>query len=111
MFRFIEKVRLKMKMKYEDYINELQNGTYDVTFMKVNGEIRNMTCTLAKDQLPQVSESIADSILLNETVKPRKVNTEAVKVWDLDAKGWRSFRIASVTNFKKHTSESKHDEI
>lgn len=108
MFRFIEKVRLKMKMKYEDYINELQNGTYDVTFMKVNGEIRNMTCTLAKDQLPEVSESIAASILLNETVKPRKVNTEAVKVWDLDAKGWRSFRIASVTNFTKiYSTESK----
>ena len=108
MFRFIEKVRLKMKMKYEDYINELQNGTYDVTFMKVNGEIRNMTCTLAKDQLPQVSESISASILLNETVKPRKVNTEAVKVWDLDAKGWRSFRIASVTNFTKiYSTESK----
>tara|TARA_B110000240_G_C13424668_1_gene421041 strand:- start:663 stop:989 length:327 start_codon:yes stop_codon:yes gene_type:complete len=107
-FRFIEKVRLKMKMKYEDYINELQNGTYDVTFMKVNGEIRNMTCTLAKDQLPEVSESIAASILLNETVKPRKVNTEAVKVWDLDAKGWRSFRIASVTNFTKiYSTESK----
>ena len=107
MFRFIEKVRLKMKMKYEDYINELQNGTYDVTFMKVNGEIRNMTCTLAKDQLPEVSESIAASILLNETVKPRKVNTEAVKVWDLDAKGWRSFRIDSVTNFTKiYSTES-----
>ena len=92
---------------YEDYINELQNGTYDVTFMKVNGEIRNMTCTLAKDQLPEVSESIAASILLNETVKPRKVNTEAVKVWDLDAKGWRSFRIDSVTNFTKiYSTES-----
>jgi|TARA_B110000977_G_scaffold66798_1_gene90790 hypothetical protein len=89
------------KMEYQDYINELQNGTFDVTFTKVNGEIRNMTCTLAKDQLPQVSESIAASILLNETVAPRKVNTEAVKVWDLDAKGWRSFRIASVTNFTK----------
>ena len=98
MFRFIE---MENKMKYEDYMNELKNGTYDVTFTKVNGEIRNMTCTLAKDLLPEVSETITTSILLNETVKPRKVNTEAVKVWDLDAKGWRSFRIDSVTNFTK----------
>ena len=92
-------------MKYEDYINELQNGTYDVTFMKVNGEIRNMTCTLEKSMLPEVV--IKEPVTEETKEKVRKVNTEAVKVWDLDAKGWRSFRIASVTNFTKiYSTES-----
>jgi len=64
-----------------------------VTFTKKDGSERIMNCTLQEDLIPikVVSESANTS---NVTI--RTVNDDVVPVYDIDAKGWRSFRWDSV---------------
>lgn len=71
-------------------VHMLQNGVVTVKFTKVNGEEREMKCTLLPEYLP-ASASNAGKQLLTEDVTPNNVS-----VWDVDANGWRSFRVDSV---------------
>ena len=59
-----------------------------ITFTKKDGTERVMRCTLEASKLP-VQES-------TETNTNRKVSTETMAVFDLDAQGWRSFTKKSV---------------
>jgi hypothetical protein len=54
-----------------------------------------MRCTLRKEDIPSAIKSDP----LSQT-KIRELNTDVLPVWDLDAKGWRSFRIENVTKFE-----------
>lgn len=76
-----------------EMIKELQTGTKVVTFTKVNGEQRVMTCTLDANLIPDPVEIKADK-------SPKAVNEEVLPVWDVNANGWRSFRIDSVVSFE-----------
>lgn len=63
-----------------------------VTFTKVDGTVRDMYCTLNEELIP------ADKLPKNE--KTLKENTAVIRVFDLgEAKGWRSFRVDSVTGY------------
>ena len=73
-------------------IEELQSGTRVVTFTKVNGEKREMTCTLDSSLIPDPIEIKADK-------SPKAVNEEVLPVWDTTAQGWRAFRIDNVISF------------
>lgn len=77
-------------MTRDEIVAMLQNGICQVTFTKVNGELRRMPCTLKSDLLPvvPVKESRED--------KTRKVNTDNLSVWCTDQNEWRSFKIANV---------------
>jgi hypothetical protein len=69
-------------------LDALYAGPITVSFTKVNGDRRDMLCTLKKDLLPIRPEPKTD-----KTDKPaRKENPNVQSVWDLTAKGWRSFR-------------------
>lgn len=74
-------------------IESLQTGTNVVTFTKVNGDKREMTCTLDANLIP-------DPIEIKANKSPKPVNEEVLPVWDVNAKGWRSFRIDSVVSFE-----------
>jgi hypothetical protein len=65
----------------------------EITFNKVDGSTRTMYCTLMSDYLPEQNA-------IDENVRhvPRKDNDNTLAVWDMDNKGWRSFRIDSITN-------------
>lgn len=63
-----------------------------ITFTKVNGEPRVMRCTLRADQLPPAK--------ITEEVRARETNYAILNVWDLDAAGWRSFRVDNVTEIR-----------
>ena len=82
-----EEIRIKM-------VEELQTGTKVVTFTKVNGDQRVMTCTLKEDLIPSASK--ADPL---SQKKIRTINDEVIPVWDLNAEGWRSFRVDNVVSF------------
>lgn len=83
-------------MSYSEYLDELKNNVCEVTFTKVNGEKRVMTCTLKEDILPPATKEEP----LTQT-KVREINEKVVSVWDTNANGWRSFRVANVTGFKR----------
>lgn len=70
----------------------LQSNTVTVTFTKKDGTERVMNCTLNPELLPPV--------VVTEDKKERKVNDSVMAVYDVDAKGWRSFTIKSL----KHIS-------
>lgn len=69
------------------------HGIITVSFTKVNGENRNMRCTLMPEHI------VDNRVLLQEgevPKAPRPDNPDVLAVWDVDAQGWRSFRIDSV---------------
>jgi hypothetical protein len=71
------------------YHTFLKGNVARVKFKKVNGELRDMRCTLREDLLPPVIESATSK-------RQTDANDQVVAVYDLDAEGWRSFRIDSV---------------
>ena len=64
-----------------------------VDFTKLNGDKRVMTCTLREDIKPRATKD--DTMSLK---KVREVTEAVVSVWDVNAKGWRSFRYDRVNS-------------
>lgn len=83
----------------------LQKTAARIDFVKSDGTVRQMHCTLDHDQIPQstakpikspASTTVAESI---ELVKPRKPpSDETLRVYDLDKQEWRSFRFDRLQN-------------
>jgi hypothetical protein len=71
----------------KDLIEKLKEETLVVTFKKLDGDERVMTCTKSFDVIPEESRPKTD--------KEPKAGT--VTVWDINAKGWRSFKYDRVT--------------
>ena len=63
-------------------IKTLQEKTAIVTFLKLDGDERIMTCTKDLKVIPEVNHPKTD----------KKAKEGNVNVWDLNAKGWRSFK-------------------
>jgi len=71
----------------------LQTGIANVSFMKKDGTQRNLLCTLLPSELPAQTD-------LEKAFKQQKTpNPDVLAVWDLENKGWRSFRYDSVLGF------------
>ena len=70
-----------------DLKNLLEQNVLTVDFTKLNGDKRVMTCTLREDMKPAATKTDAMS-----QKKVREVSDAVVSVWDVNAKGWRSFR-------------------
>ena len=71
----------------------LLTGQCRVIFTKLNGEERNMVCTLKEGVIPKATK---DPITQK---KVRDLNEEVLAVWDVNKEGWRSFRISNVVSF------------
>lgn len=70
----------------KEYVRErLLFDILRITFDKVNGERRIMTCTLQDKYLPTT---------VSQSARPEP--KDSLAVWDLDAGGWRSFRIDKI---------------
>jgi hypothetical protein len=69
--------------------NILQHGVSEVTFTKLNGELRTMPCTLDTTLLPPQP--------LKEHHETRPYKPETLSAWCVDKSEWRSFRVANVT--------------
>jgi hypothetical protein len=80
----------------DDYKEVLKESIANVVFTKADGSERQMRCTLRPEDLPPLEASKSES-------SGKKPSTEVVAVWDLDAQGWRSFRIDSVKDFSKES--------
>lgn len=64
-----------------------RQGVITIRFTKKNGDERLMKCTLLSEYLPS-QKDIEESTI--------KDNPNTLAVWDIEAAGWRSFRIDSV---------------
>lgn len=76
-----------------DLQNLLTQNVLVVDFTKLNGDKRVMTCTLREDMKPRATKDDAMS-----QKKVREISEEVVSAWDVNAKGWRSFRYNRINN-------------
>ena len=89
-----------------DLKNLLDQNVVVVDFTKLNGDKRVMTCTLREDIKPAATKTDTMS-----QKKVREISDAVVSVWDVNAKGWRSFRydrvnsIDVVEEYKQHWYE------
>jgi len=74
-----------------ELLEKLRKETLVVTFNKLNGDERIMTCTKSFDIIPEEHKPKTDK-------EPKEGN---VTVWDINAKGWRSFRYDRVTKVEE----------
>ena len=76
----------------EQVVELLRNDVAEVNFTKTDGSDRVMSCTLLAEVL---SQRVPDTGV--STKPPKKApNPHTVAVFDLEADGWRSFRLDSV---------------
>ena len=76
-----------------EILNALRNGDVIIEFTKVNGDYRKMICTLNESVVPKATKE--DPLTQK---KVRAINEDVCVVWDVNAKGWRSFRWENVVN-------------
>ena len=70
---------------------DLRNNIFVVTFKKLDGDERKMTCTKRTDLIPK------DKLPKTET----KTHDKTVTVWDTNALDWRSFRYDRIISVEK----------
>lgn len=82
------------KIDKDNVVSSLKNGVCKIVFTKANGEDRLMHATLNELMLPE-------QIDLEEAIqkKTKKPNPNVLAVFDVEAKGWRSFRWDSLKEF------------
>jgi len=74
---------------YKHIKDMLQSGqVIHVEFTKKNGETREMNCTTNLDLIPESAHPSEDRMTY--------VKEDVVRAYDIDVKGWRSFRVDSV---------------
>ena len=76
-------------MERSDVLNMLRREVVDVEFVKKDGHVRMLTCTLKADSLPA-------QVDLEEHVQKKTPNADICAVFDTINQGWRSFRWANV---------------
>lgn len=79
----------------------LAYGHVTVVFTKKDGTERVMECTTNPSLIPVVEETVHKTNTDNPidfppTKKEKKLNEEIMSVYDLESKGWRSFRWDSI---------------
>lgn len=78
------------QLTYQQILEMLHQSDCEVTFTKVDGNLRVMPCTLRAEALPEKS--------LTEDKQVREKNLNVISVWSLDKQQWRSFRVDNVVS-------------
>lgn len=76
----------------------LHKGECQINFTKINGEQREMYCTLDPKLIPvdKMAKTASDE-------GKKSINENVLNVWSLDKNDWRSFRISNVTAAEMRT--------
>lgn len=73
----------------DDLIKQLQQGVVVLEFIKADQSVRRMRATLNTSYLP----------VRPEHTLAAKNNPLLIKVWDLDAQGWRSVTVSRLVSY------------
>lgn len=74
-------------MKKDELVAVLMEGESSVIFDKIDGTQREMKCTL--------KQALIGQDIPNRGIRESR-SPETLSVWDLEARGWRSFRLSNV---------------
>ena len=77
-------------MTRDEIIHNLKENGLEVTFIKADGSVRVMKCTLNKRYLPEKQIAYIDE------QHSKAENIDVVAAWDMEVNGWRSFRVDSI---------------
>jgi len=84
----------EQKAIIRDWVRSLlQKGAITVSFIKADGAVRDMNCTLDWDRIPadkQPQDVPVEKLL--ETKKRKQPDEHSLRVFDLEKQEWRSFR-------------------
>lgn len=75
---------------------QLHEGVVTVRFTKVDGNVRDMVCTLNPSLLPLVSRPATNSTPAVPLIPQKSPNANVCVVFDTEKQAWRSFRYDSV---------------
>jgi len=81
-----------LESKKQGIVDELRKGLVNLSFKKVNGDLRIMIGTLCEDFIPE-SE-------IPEKGKERPENENLVVLFDTEVQGWRSFRTENLVEYR-----------
>ena len=83
------------KSEFRDFlVSILKEQRMNISFVKTDGTLRHLHCSLHPDLLPM--KEVKD---VDEEKAPRKKNFDVIATFDLDKMAWRSFRLDSVKDF------------
>jgi len=77
----------------DDLLRSLRSTVMKIHFKKDNNQTRIMRCTLIPTIIKQANDT---EYKLDADKRFHNENPELLAVWDMDVKGWRSFRVSSV---------------
>lgn len=81
------------KYTYKNIINTLKNNAVvSIDFIKVDGTARTIKGSLNSSLIPEEHTPKGE--------KKLKLSKDAIRVYDIENNGWRSFRVDSVTSVK-----------
>ena len=72
----------------------LETSLVHLTFIKKDGTIREMKCTLMESHIPNIQKDFGE----DDSVKSRSKDT--ISFWDIESEGWRSCRYDSIKQIK-----------
>lgn len=81
----------------ENLKDRLKTTTAKIKFKKMDQTVREMSCTLSSQFLPEMKN------LEGKKVKIKPENPDNITVWDLDKQAWRSFRVDSILDYSFQT--------
>lgn len=81
------------QLTQEQMVEVLTANEVVVTFKKLDGNERVMTCTRSMSLIPEDARPKGTQV--TESTK----RAENISVYDVNAKGWRSFKYANVISF------------
>lgn len=74
-------------------LKHLYRGVVNFEFKKKGGELREMNATLVTSQIPARH-------IKEESPNPPTSDQNLIVCWDVDAQGWRSFNIDTLTKYE-----------
>lgn len=90
-----------MPQEINKLYESLVTGLVHVIFKKATDDtVRMMTCTLNPEIVPPLKDT--------GTNKVRRSNPNVMAVYDIEKRGWRSFRLDSILDWHMHIKEEQN---
>jgi hypothetical protein len=84
-----------LQITKDELVEKLQNEIVQLKFTKADGTERHMVGTKNIIHIPEEFHPKTDKVVkLDESGNP--IETDLITVWDMEAKGWRSFNFGKV---------------
>lgn len=83
------------ELELDDYYNKealkegLRTSFANITFLKLDGTVREMLCTL----MPEILTEYFGNMEIKEEHEDRETADNVLPVWDLEKNGWRTVRL------------------